>query len=68
MSPKKGAFETFGTADIFCTARGSVVLQPKIVLKVSSYSQENSLPEHVKSSYVTEVVKLKNGHKCLPKH
>ena len=48
VSPKNGASETFETDVIFCTARCSVVLQPRIVLKVSSYSQENSLPEHVK--------------------
>ena len=53
VSPKKGASETFGTDVIFCMARCSVVLQPRIVLKVSSYSQENPLPEHVKSLYMT---------------
>ena len=46
VSPKKGASETFGTDVIFCTARCSV-LPPRIVLKVSSYSQQNSLPQHV---------------------
>ena len=44
----------------FCTARSrcSVVLKPRIVLKVSSYSQENCLPEHVKRLYVTYILKM----------
>ena len=49
VSPKKGASETFGTDVIFCMTHCNVVRQPRKVLKVSSYSQENSLPEHLKS-------------------
>ena len=37
VSPKKGAFETFGTNDIFCSARCGVIIQPRSVLKISSY-------------------------------
>ena len=56
VSPKKRASETFGIDVIFCTARCSVVLQPRIVLKVSSYSQENSFPGHFKSLYMTFIL------------
>ena len=62
VSRKKGASETFGTDVIFVygssiyTTYGSMhrcSSTYRIVLKVSSYSQENSLPEHVKSVYMT---------------